>query len=150
MMGVLMKGASVYAASDTLFLSPSSLTTAGVWVGTQPVLRLEPGSGPSVLGEAVIRVLNASHDNLPHPTDWNALLRPLLESAGARSWAAFMNKAKCVCLRFDGEEMKLIPHRNLGTEEGYQAIEELITTLRFPSSPVEIGEAVNDSVSRCQ
>jgi hypothetical protein len=145
-----MKGATVYAADGTFFLSPSSLTTAGVWVGTQPVLRLEAGSGPAALGKAVIRVLDASRSDVPHPTDWNALVQPILESAGARSWAAFMKKSRFVFLSFDGEELRLIPHRNLGAKEGYQAIEELITALTFPSSPDEIGEAVSGSVSRCQ
>lgn len=145
-----MKGATVYERGGVLFLSPSSLTTAGVWIGTEPLLSLQPGSSPSALGEAIITVLNASRDVVPHPTDWGGLIKPLLELAGVKSWATFIKKARCVSLRLDGDQLRLIPHRNLGGKEGYEALVEQVTTLKFPSSPNEIGDAGIDSISRCQ
>jgi hypothetical protein len=145
-----MKGATVYERGGVLYFSPSSLTTAGVWIGTEPLLRLDPGSSSVDLGESASDVLNASHEGVPHPTNWSALLEPLLRLAGVKSWTTFMKGAKCVSLRLDCSGLRLIPHHNLGGKEGYRPIEEQVIVLVSPSPLEAIGKAVYESLSRCK
>jgi hypothetical protein len=85
-----------------------------------------------------------------HLTNWNGLVAPLLELARVTSWATFVKKAKCLSLEAEGERLKLIPNRNLGTEDGFEPVPECAIELSFPSSPDQIGAAIQEMIARCQ
>jgi hypothetical protein len=101
-------------------------------------------------GEAIFEALDASHEAVPHPTNWNGLLSPLLELAGVKSWATFMRSAKCLNVEAEDERLTIIPQRNLGPKEGYESLSE--KTIEFPlgSRPEEIGAALEEAFARCQ
>ena len=124
----MMKATVAYKKGDAYYLHSSSKTTAGVWIATAPFLKIEMNSTPSTKGEAVLQV-DASHDVIPHPTNWAGLISPLLELAGVKSWATFMKHAKCLNVEADGERLRLIPNRNLGSKEGFSS-----PLLKKPSS----------------
>lgn len=145
-----MQCATVYCRYGILFTESSSKTTAGVWIGTSPLCKIEPGSTQSIIGEAAVKALNASQEGVPHPTNWNGLLTPLLELAGVKSWATFMRNAKCLTLEAEGGRLKIIPQRNLGPKEGYESLPERIVELALGSSPGEIGAALEVALASCQ
>jgi hypothetical protein len=146
----MMKAATVYRRSSALLLHSSSKTTAGLWIATAPFLRVESGSAQAAKGEAALAVLNASQEGVPHPTNWSGLVAPLLELAGVKSWATFMKGAACLNLEVEGEQLKVIPNRNLGPKEGFEPVPENAVELPFPSSPGQIGAALEEALARCQ
>lgn len=145
-----MRSATVNERDGVLFICPSSLTVDGIWIDTGPLFKIEPGSSKHAIGEAILTALDASRVSVPQPSDWSSVTQPLLQAAGVKSWSTFMKRAKAVILRQDEIGLSLIPHKNLGPKEGFQAILENIATLRFPSSAQSIGNAVIDSLSRCK
>jgi hypothetical protein len=146
----MMRAATVYRRGNALYLNSSSRTTAGLWIATAPFLRVESGSALTARGEAALAALNASQEGVPHPTNWSELVAPLLELAGVRSWATFMKGAACLNLEVEGESLKIIPNRNLGPKEGFESIPESAVELPFPSSPGQIGVALEEALARCQ
>ena len=71
-----MKSASIYERKGVLFFCPSSMTTDGVGIDTEPVLRLETAANLTTIGESLLRVLNESRNGVPHPSDWKAQQAP--------------------------------------------------------------------------
>lgn len=146
----MMKAATVYQNGSVVCFHSSSKTTAGLWIATPPFLRVEPGSAVAAKGEAVLEVLNASREGVPHPTSWGGLIAPLLELAGVKSWAAFMKNAACLNLEVLGERLKVIPNRNLGPKEGFEPVPGDAVEIPFPSSPGEIGGVLEVALTRCR
>jgi hypothetical protein len=146
----MMKATAVYKKGDAYYLHSSSQTTAGVWIATAPFLKIEANSTPSTKGEAVIQALAASRDAIPHPTSWAGLVSPLLELAAVKSWATFTKHAKCVDVEVDGERLRLIPNRNLGSKEGFEPSPEKAVELLFPSSPDQMGFALEEAMGLCE
>jgi hypothetical protein len=134
-----MKSATAYKKGNALYLHSSSKTTAGVWIATPPFVKVEMDSTASAKGEAVIQALNASEEGVPHPTNWNGRIDPLLDLAGVKTWATFMKNAVCVDVESDGEQLKLIPMRNLGPKDGFEPVLENTVALSFHSSPDQVG-----------
>jgi hypothetical protein len=146
----MMKSAVAYKKGDAYYLHSSSKTTAGVWIATAPFLKIETNSTPSTKGGAILLALDASHDAIPHPTNWAGLISPLLELAGVKSWATFMKHAKCLNVEADGERFRLIPNRNLGSKEGFEPSPEKAVELSFPSSPDQTGLALEEAMGLCE
>jgi hypothetical protein len=127
-----MQGAVAYESRGRIFLCPSSKTTAGVWVLSEPVSRADPRH-PTELGREVLRALAGSMQGIPHPSIWEDRSDPLLKFAGVKSRSEFHRSARRVGIGFENGRVTLTPYRNLGTREGYQAIKEKDRT----SSPSE-------------
>jgi hypothetical protein len=145
-----MKAAVAYMRGGVVYFSPSSRTSAGAWIETAPVLKVEVQSPHSAKGEAVAAVLNASRDPVPHPTDFAGLVAPLLELSGAKSYAAFAKNARCVRVEVREGRMRLIPYRNLGSKEGFEEAFGEDVEIPFPSSPDRVGLALEEAMARCR
>jgi hypothetical protein len=145
-----MKSAAVFSRNGVLYFHSQSRTTAGVWIATSPFLRIEPDGSPARKGEAAVEALRASQDGVPHPTNWNGLLTPLLELAGVKSWSTFMKGAKSLGLEVEGDGLKMVPTRNLGPKEGFEAVPEQTVEIPFSSSPDQVGMALDEAMARCQ
>ena len=68
-----MKSAAAYKRGQKIYLDPESRTTAGVWIGTGPVIVLEESESPSRKGNCLREVLRHSQEGVPHPTNWTIL-----------------------------------------------------------------------------
>jgi hypothetical protein len=137
-----MKAATVYKRGDALYLHSSSKTTAGVWIATAPVTKVDNDTTASAKGKAILAVIKASQEGVPHPTNWNELIDPLLELAGVKSWATFMKNAACVGIESDGERLMLIPNQNLGPREGFEPVLAGAVDLPCQATLDEIGAAL--------
>jgi hypothetical protein len=146
----MMKAAVAYKKANAFYLHSSSKTTAGVWIATDPFLKVELDSPPSAKGEALITALNASQEATPHPTNWTGLIAPLLELAGVKSWSTFMKHAKCLNVEVEEKRLMLVPNRNLGSKEGFEPVPEMAVELPFPSSPDRVGLAFEEAMARCE
>ena len=70
-----MRLATVYQRRDKFIVCPNGKTTAGVWIGIEPIVVLHT-SEHEPLGCAVRRALHASRSNLRHPEleEWDSIV----------------------------------------------------------------------------
>jgi hypothetical protein len=141
-MGWRMKAATVYERSNALYLHASSKTTAGVWIATPPFTKVDTDTTTLAKGEAILQVIKASQEGVPHPTNWNGLIDPLLALADVKSWATFMKNAAGVAMESDGERLKLIPNRNLGPKDGFEPVLAGAVDVSCQAAPDAIGSAL--------
>jgi hypothetical protein len=148
-----MKTATAYVRNSLLYLHSCSKTSAGVWIATDPFVRIENGAAREEKGEVAVRVLEASRDGAPHPTNWSGLIAPLLGLAKVKSWKVFMKGAACLNLELEdnkGRVLRVIPCRNLGPEDGFEPIQTQAIDLLFPASLDRIGAALESAIPHCQ
>jgi len=147
----MMKIGTAYKKGTGVYLHSSSQTTAGVWVASSPFLKVETAATEAAEGEAVIAVLNASKESVPHPAreEWGQVFAPMLNLAGASSLGAFEKDAVCCGLEVEDGQLSIIPHRKRGRNQGYEPIMPKMVKLAFDSSPSEIGAALEEGFVRC-
>jgi hypothetical protein len=133
-----VKAAVAYQKGDALFLHASSQTTSGLWIASPPFIKAGMNDTPSFLGSALLEALGGSLTGLPHPTHWNAVIKPLLDLATVTTWQSFARKAKSADIMIDEHE-RIIPSRNLGTADGFEAITDESICLPNPSSNEALG-----------
>lgn len=80
----------VFVTNDAIFVIAEKMTEGGR-LSVDPMLRLERGTPPNVVGEAILKGLAAFQDSDDTP-DRDGLRR-LLEFVGARSWKSFAKGA---------------------------------------------------------
>lgn len=117
-----MRRATAYRRKGHFFVHASSRTTDGVWILTEPCVKLSEDCSDRDLGAAARAAVAASRTGVPHPQTWSGLLDPLLRQAGVKTWSAFAKTATCAEIEEDGGKASVIPTRNLGVDEGFQPI----------------------------
>jgi hypothetical protein len=146
----MMKTAHVFEYNGNLYFRPYSQTTAGVWIGTDSIMRLDTAAPNSEIGRVVLLVIDKSQYAIPHPSVWSEMDDdPLLKAAGVKSWSAFMKKAKCLAVDLENLTLRLIPRRNMGPREGYEPMPEQSVEIPLDSPPQHIGLAIRDKLSSC-
>jgi hypothetical protein len=144
--------ASVYARSADYIVQPSSWTTTGLRVGTEPINVLPCDAGVADLGEALQKALSAAKEGIVHPTDWKAQLEPLLQCAKLRSWNALQKSAKMCEVELTDHGLRITPSRNGGTsgpDKGYHPIADQSVVLPLECSTEELGAAVFRGLALC-
>jgi hypothetical protein len=140
---VARKLATVYRRKQTLFAHASSLTTDGLWMMTEPVLKLEEGATDADIGSTVRACLDQSRTNVEHPkTFGGGLLKPLLMEAGVKSWAKFVEGTSCVVIESHNGRLSIIPTVNLGAVGGFEDQPARSLTINKNAVASEIGAAV--------
>ena len=142
--------AALYKRREMLIVEPTSTTTAGVGIGTAPIETFPDEISSELLGEAVLRALEAARTGVPHPgpDEWAAIAKPLYEAAGVKSWGAFVKGAVYCHVTRDDANLYIEPSRNLGARGGFQPIPGQ-DGIEIPalSSAEEIGNAVREALS---
>jgi len=107
------RSATIYRCGAHFFALPSSRTTDGLWISTEPVLKLDERASDEDLVSIIQRSLELSRLNGPHPADWARALAPLLDQAEVKSWSTFVRGASCVTIDADdGGNLTVIPMEN--------------------------------------
>ena len=147
-----MKQAQIFQRKGDLFILPSCQTTDGVWMGVDPVVRLDENASHETLGEAILRAITSSKQGVPHPLDWNIPTTSLFQLAGVKSCNEFERNAKHITVQVDDKAMRITPWRNLGPGRGFgplvPTMDEILVAA--DSSTSEIGVALNEALKRCQ
>ncbi len=144
--------ASVYVRQDDYIIQTQSRTTAGIWIGCEPVQTLSRDVEAKTLGAAIRQSLAASQDSVAHPTDWNALLQPLLICAKIKSWNALQKSAKMCGVEKSNVELRIVPSRNGGTsgsEKGYHSLPEKTIVIAADCSAEQLGSALSQALELC-
>jgi hypothetical protein len=113
-----MKAATLYERGNEIIVHSSSETTAGVWVLSAPVLKVEKDDTVGI-GRAIRECLGSSSRGVPHPKTFSGLFDPVLALAGVRFFGDFMKSSKCVQAEMHDGMVTLIPTRNEGPHEGF-------------------------------
>lgn len=134
-----MKLATAYRRGSAVLVHPSARTTDGVWILSEPCVRLPSDCSDVELGDAVLSALKGSKSPLPHPTEWKGVLEPLLDAAGVRSWKTFAKCAACVEVAALAGELEFVPTENMGADEGFEANEPDKSIVTLPTSSEVVG-----------
>jgi hypothetical protein len=146
----MMKHAIAYKRRDGWYLHSSSETADGVWVATQPFLKLAAEATLRDIGDAVLAALDASRQNVAHPKEWNGIFKPMLDLAGVKSWSTFMQGS--LCLRIEASEgiLAITPTKNLGPKEGHLPFDDKVVRLPDSKQPDAIGTGMQSAISHCK
>jgi len=141
----MKKLAAIYERKGTLFVTASHQTKAGFWIDDDHVVCLRQPTHDE-LGCAIETALDRSQNGVPTPPPDARIDKPLLAAAGVGSWATFMKLSQHVSVVSDGISLKVTPHRNLGSKEGFEPEPDL----EVPSadSPSDLGQIVAELLSR--
>jgi hypothetical protein len=147
-----MKRAAVFVRTNGWYCSPYNQTTAGVWMSAEPYVKLARDANAAALGRAVLNALGESKGPVPHPaeSEWNALLKPLLEAAGVKSWKAFVLRAQYMSVDEEGETVTICPNVNREPREGFIPLSDRDIRLPVSASAEELGEAIQTAALLCE
>ena len=140
----MKQATTAYQRGKFFILHTSSCTTDGVWILTEPCIRLSRDCTDDALGEAVRTTLDASKINVPHPTEWDHGLEHLLAAAGVKSWSTFAKSALCVEINAEAQTLVLTPTMNLGPRKGFEHSEQTIR-VPPPASNMVIGSRLREA-----
>jgi len=147
-----MKSAGAYKRQGKIYLSSTSKTTMGIWIGTSPRIIVDETEPPSVKGKYVREVLRHSQEGVPDPTDWDARHQVFLKEVGAKSWSKFARNAQSCTIDLKGDRMAFLPYRNSGPKDGYMfvPIKEREMTISFDASDEELGLLLEKAFDACE
>lgn len=118
----MKRRAEVYHRQTSYFIHASSRTVDGIWVLTEPCVKLSDACSDEELGDAALAALDASRNEVPSPPpgDSRSVLGPLLRSAGVKSWSTFAKGTSSVDLRDEGGRISIVPQENREPRDGFR------------------------------
>jgi hypothetical protein len=150
-MKAAVKIAAAYLRAGKIYLHPDSRTIKGFWITCEPIL--VTSESDKSLGEQVLQTLAKSTENLPDPElrgsaskSWNGA-KALLKAAGARSYEAFADSAKCVGILFDGTDVIFTPTLNGGYQRRFL---NLKTKIRCQPVDAEVAAGLIAAFEACE
>lgn len=144
-----MKGCAVFKRHDGWYFHGLTTTTKGVLIATAPYRRVDVESAFD-LGRICLDSMEAVPDSVPHPTDFEALFRPMLDLAGVKSWSQFMRGVPYVDVVASEDKLRVSPTRNAGPRRGYDAAAARPIILPLDASAAQVGEAVQQALNCCE
>jgi hypothetical protein len=145
-------GAHVYRIHGRFVVHCNSRTVAGIGIADEPFITLEADTGTSEIGRAIREALRCSKVDVPEPSDWKDLLRPLLKAAGVRSHREFQRNASYCVVVQQGGLIHFTPTRNGGTKgdgQGFHFLQGLQSEVSEDVDDEAIGRAVLDALDKC-
>ena len=103
---------------------------------------IENDASSETKGKLLLQALADSRLDVPHPTDWPALIQPLLRSAGVKSWSTFAKTASSCHITADNGTIVLRPYRRQGRQGAFTQIPDYAISLVQPSQAT-LGEALD-------
>jgi hypothetical protein len=104
-----MKSCELYFRGSGIYAICQSVTEYGIGIATDPMVRLAADVPTRVLGEAVLVVLHASKEGVPHPGDLGLVTESLVRFTGFKSWASFAKNAMCLLVALNSGEIHVMP-----------------------------------------
>lgn len=144
------KTAGIYQRKDALYIRASVRTEDFLWIEDGPCTKLDETVPPSEVGDALLEALSRSGRVVPHPTEWKSgdEDNPILQAAGIKRWSTFRKGSRCLSISLR-EELSLIPTVNEGSQ-GFGHLPDDAVHLPTTATALEVGEAVQQALSRCR
>ena len=142
-----MRRASALLKNGKILIQGYSETTSGVWIARGPVY-VASVEQLDRLGQNIFDALHQSSQGVPHPgpTEWKAIQAPMLEAAGAKTWAALAKSSKAVGLECQDEVVTITPSSNYENDGGEELSDRAI---RFNLKTADIGERLIEAFNSC-
>jgi hypothetical protein len=103
------KQASAYYRDGTVHLHPMSQDASGMWIFSQPVIKVSEDD--TSLGTKILEILTFSTSGVPHPQSWEVLNEEIKRSLKLRS---FSKPTKLVGIFLEGGKLEFMPTQNIG------------------------------------
>lgn len=110
----IMKEAVAFLKNNAIYIHANSLSDQGIWIPDNPFIRIDIDTPIIEIGNELIKVLDASRKQIPHPTSWSELYKPLLLLAKVKSERTFMRNVRSCNITQDNQSFELLPHENMG------------------------------------
>jgi hypothetical protein len=143
--GPEIRMASIYRRQARDYVTASSRTRDGFWLEEGRVDVLD--SANAALTEAVRAALARSRDGIAAPKDWSSHVNRVVEVAGLKRFSAFAKGTALVSVQEASGQLRLIPHRNEGSREGYVGLED--EALQVDLDSPDIAKAIELAFKRC-
>jgi hypothetical protein len=118
-----------------------------VWIAHGPVFVADVVQTTEI-ARNILHALNQSTRGVPHPspTEWKSVQAPMLEAAGAKTWAVLAKGSKVVGLECEGELVTMVPSSGYENEGGVGLSDE---ALKAELSAEDIGERLVEAFDAC-
>jgi hypothetical protein len=137
---------SIYQFGDKLYFVPSSRTTTGLWIETDPITVVDFDSADEVIVNALRSAWSESKTDNPSPTREEFVKRKpvIFKAAKVRSWAAVLREATHCRINHWGDEIGFVPmeKKKRSFDFKYQCSFEIPAD----SSDAEIAEAIRKTL----
>jgi hypothetical protein len=143
-----MNNASIYSKKDGWYVHADSRTTVGVYIGATPYLKVAFNASSEDLGKAITSALEGSQVGVPHPTEWEHIVRPVYELAKVKTWHRFARDARRLSARLDDNGLTVEPWTK-DRKMNFFPISDASLHLPRDASAAEIGDAVKRAVALC-
>lgn len=142
----MKKLASIYLRDGKLYVSASSRTKSGIWIGIGEI-QVVNADDVEAISEAVRAALENSRHGLETPPPYEDLTVPLRDAAKVKSWGTFVNRAKHVVVSSSDGEATVTPYRKVTARGNYEALNEKKRACRVSSENfgATIVEALGDA-----
>jgi len=144
--------ATIYRRSESFFIASSDRTTAGIWIGSGSVERVD-GVDPEAIGAALLGQLDRSIVGVRHPRqdEWAAQRRksldPIIAMAKLRSWRSFIRDAAVATVAREGNTIRITPEaRDTRRIDVFRAVPERERELLSPTAD-ELGAVTLTAVA---
>jgi len=144
---MIKKLAAVYKRKDCLYMRSKSCSSVGIIIETGYPIVEPHDAPPEYLGKDILKLLQQSEWNIPHPADPNSVAKPLLEAAGVKSWSTFQRGVLYCGVISDESVLKFRPYENKGRGGFVPMPDDKIIDIPSTSSAQEIGEALLQAIS---
>lgn len=137
-----MKIASAYLRRSRIVVRANGRTRDGFWIETGPAYALVDTASDAEIGHAIRAALLQSGRDVPVPANWKLVLDPLLRAFSIKTWATLVKGCTHCSIEMAVEAISVIPSRNLGARDGFQAMTESSRALATNCTDDELGSAV--------
>jgi hypothetical protein len=135
-----MRSCDVFFLEALAYVFTHATTERGAALSVGPYFRVPIEAAPAVLGETVLRALEASRDAIPHPGDLRNITKDLLTFTGHRSWGLFARSVKAaVAVGLDQTDVLVIPY-TLGPKDSFLPIDS--RSVRCRPDPDSVGQSI--------
>jgi hypothetical protein len=144
---MIKKLAGAYCRKNQIMIHPCHKTQSGFFVADSPYITLSKNVDHLEIGNAILKVLEASESSIPDPdysSDlWKQSDKDRFNSMGVKSEKDFIKDAKHVSINEDDEgNIHFVPTNNGGSsgeQKGFHHLSELNSVISKVASPKDIG-----------
>lgn len=120
-----MQRAVAILKTGMVYLQGYSKTDHGLWIGYGRVICVKAYDFDA-LSTAVRKVIKASSQHAPHPSNWSIVQQPMLDATGAKNWKNLSRGAIAVGISSEAEILRFTPSKNYEADGGTDLPEKII------------------------
>lgn len=143
------KHITIYKSERQYIIHSDSYTTAGVLLASEPYFKLDISVTPFELISHIKQALQASSENIPHPTNWDGQASQYAQVIGCSMKKLHKDFMHC-SLQEDDKFITIDPSLNKGSKGGWIGIKNKKVTINKTASDTEIYQAIELAFAACE